>query len=81
VADRDSKAAFPRERKLTEAIVVAAREAGVLVYSGTGCADGTNGDMILLGPPFVVTEEELDRIATGLHAAIDAAIAKVAPEG
>jgi adenosylmethionine-8-amino-7-oxononanoate aminotransferase len=81
VADRETKAAFPRVTKLTEGIVAAAREAGVLVYSGTGCADGTNGDMILLGPPFVVTEDELERIAAGLHVAIDAAIAKVAPEG
>ncbi len=66
VADRETKAPFPRARKLTEAIVAAAREAGVLVYSGTGNADGTNGDMILLGPPFVVTEDELARIADGL---------------
>jgi hypothetical protein len=35
--------------------------------------------MILLGPPFVVTEDELERIAIGLHGAIDTAIAKVAP--
>jgi adenosylmethionine-8-amino-7-oxononanoate aminotransferase len=80
VADRETKAAFPRATKLTEAIVGAAREVGVLVYSGTGCADGTNGDMILLGPPFVVTEDELERITAGLHGAIDAAIAKVAPD-
>jgi adenosylmethionine-8-amino-7-oxononanoate aminotransferase len=80
VADRETKAAFPRATKLTEEIVAAARETGVLVYSGTGCADGTNGDMILLGPPFVVTEDELERIAAGLHMAIDAAIAKVAPD-
>ena len=33
--------------------------AGVLVYSGTGNADGTLGDTILLGPPFVITEDEL----------------------
>ena len=81
VADRDTKAAFPRELKLTEAIVGAAREAGVLVYSGTGCADGTNGDTILLGPPFVVTEDELERIADGLRDALDAALARIAPEG
>ena len=39
-----------------------ARERGVLVYSGTGNADGTDGDTILLGPPFVVTDDELGRI-------------------
>jgi hypothetical protein len=29
------------------------------LYSSTGCADGTNGDLVMLGPPFVITEDEL----------------------
>ena len=70
VADRVTRAPFERNLRVTEAVVVAARERGVLVYSGTGLADGTNGDSILLGPPFVVTDEELERIADGLAAAI-----------
>ena len=40
----------------------AARDAGLLLYSGTGLADGTNGDAILLGPPFVITDAELERL-------------------
>jgi len=36
--------------------------AGVLVYSGTGNANGVDGDTILLGPPFVITDSELERI-------------------
>ena len=51
--------AVPRAARITEAVVRGARERGVLVYSGTGNADGTNGDMILLGPPFIVTDDEL----------------------
>jgi adenosylmethionine-8-amino-7-oxononanoate aminotransferase len=51
--------------------VRAARAAGVLLYSGTGLADGTNGDAIVLGPPFVVTDDELLVIAERLSAAID----------
>jgi adenosylmethionine-8-amino-7-oxononanoate aminotransferase len=74
VADRESRAPFPRADRLTEAVVRGARAAGVLVYSGTGLADGTNGDSILLGPPFVVTEDELTRIVDGLATAIEAAV-------
>jgi hypothetical protein len=33
---------------------------------------------VLLGPPFVVTDEELARIADGLGEAVDAALRKVA---
>lgn len=75
VADREARAPFPRGDRLTERVVRAARAEGLLLYSGTGLADGTNGDAILLGPPFVVTDGELVRIADGLAAAIDAEVA------
>jgi adenosylmethionine-8-amino-7-oxononanoate aminotransferase len=73
VADRETRAPFPRAAKVTEAIVRGARAAGVLVYSGTGLADGTDGDAILLGPPFVITDDELTTIADVVTNAIDAA--------
>jgi adenosylmethionine-8-amino-7-oxononanoate aminotransferase len=73
VADRTTRAPFPRSAKIAEHVVREARERGVLVYSGTGHADGTNGDTILLGPPFIVTDDELRRIATVLADAIEAA--------
>ena len=74
VADRASRTPFPRSARVTEGVVAAARSAGLLVYSGTGNADGVNGDVILLGPPFVVTDEELVRISEMLAEAIDAAV-------
>ena len=57
---------------MTEAVVRAARQQGVLVYSGTGNADGTDGDQILLGPPFVITNDELTRVVETLGDAIEA---------
>src|SRR4030095_5216240 len=47
VADRDTRAPFPRTRRVTEAVVRAARRRGVLVYYGTGNANGLDGDQIL----------------------------------
>ena len=73
VADRETHTAFPRTDRVTEAVVRNAREQGLLVYSGTGLADGTDGDSILLGPPFVVTDDELVTIADRLASAIEAA--------
>ena len=82
VADRETRSPFPRAAKVTEAIVRGARAAGVLVYSGTGLADGTDGDAILLGPPFVVTDDELTTIADVVTNAVDAATgAAVAASG
>jgi adenosylmethionine-8-amino-7-oxononanoate aminotransferase len=77
VVDRETRAAFPRAAKVTERVVAAARERGVLVYSGTGNADGVDGDTILLGPPFVVTDEQLDRIVDVIGEAIDVAVTEV----
>ena len=81
VADRETRAAFPRSERVTEGVLRAARDAGLLLYPSTGLADGTNGDAIVLGPPFVVTDDELVAIADGLAAAIDRVAGAVAPVG
>jgi adenosylmethionine-8-amino-7-oxononanoate aminotransferase len=74
VDDRETRRPFPRAARLTEVVVRVARDRGVLVYSGTGVANGVDGDTILLGPPFVVTDDELVRIADETTGAIREAI-------
>jgi adenosylmethionine-8-amino-7-oxononanoate aminotransferase len=74
VADRETRAPFPRADRVTEAVLRTGRANGVLLYSGTGLADGTNGDAIVLGPSFVVTDDELVAIVDRLGAAIDAVL-------
>jgi adenosylmethionine-8-amino-7-oxononanoate aminotransferase len=78
VEDRETRRAFPRAARLTEAVVRGARDAGVLVYSGTGNANGIDGDTILLGPPFVITDAELERIVATVATAIEDATAAAA---
>jgi hypothetical protein len=73
VADRETREAFPRTARVTEGIVAAAQERGVLLYSGTGVADGVDGDTILLGPPYVITDDELTRIADVVSDSLDVA--------
>ncbi len=85
VAERETRRPYPRAARVTEAVVGAARRRGVLVYSGTGSADGTDGDTILLGPPFVVTDTELvqiaDVLAEAIVEAVDGAASVPAPAG
>ena len=78
VADRATRRSFPRSAKLIEAIMVHARDAGLLLYHGTGNADGVNGDTILLGPPFVITDAELQRCAEIVGDSIEKACAEAA---
>jgi hypothetical protein len=77
VADRATRRSFPRRARLIEKVMARARAQGLLIYHGTGNEDGTNGDTVLLGPPFVVTEAELVAIADRLGEAVDRATAEV----
>lgn len=70
VADRDSKAPFARREQVTERVVAAAFEHGLLLYSSTGHVDGTDGDLVMLGPPFVISDEECGFVIERTEAAI-----------
>lgn len=74
VADRDTKTPFPRADRVTERVVAAAMQDGLIIYSSTGCADGTDGDLIMLGPPFVITDDELSEAVGKVARAIAAAL-------
>ena len=67
VRDRETKKPFPRSRKLVEEVTARAFEHGLLVYPSAGCADGVEGDIMTLAPPFVIDEEGIDRIVKGLE--------------
>jgi adenosylmethionine-8-amino-7-oxononanoate aminotransferase len=71
VADLATRAPFPREARVAERVVAAARDRGLLLYSSTGCADGTDGDLVMLGPPLVVTDAEVDELADLTAAAVE----------
>jgi adenosylmethionine-8-amino-7-oxononanoate aminotransferase len=72
VAGRDTKEPFERNERVTERVVGAAFDHGLILYSSTGCADGTRGDLVMLGPPFVITEAELDEAVAKTVAALEA---------
>jgi adenosylmethionine-8-amino-7-oxononanoate aminotransferase len=73
VADRAERRPFARSERVTERVVAAARERGLLVYSSTGHAGG-DGDLLLLGPPLVIADVEVDEVVETLGAAIGAVL-------
>jgi adenosylmethionine-8-amino-7-oxononanoate aminotransferase len=75
VADRSTRQPFPRAHRVAERTVAAARDHGLLLYSSTGCADGTNGDLVMLGPPLVATDAEIDEMVELTTTAVEAATA------
>ncbi len=74
VADRATKATFDPSLKLHAKIKKHAFEGGLICYPGGGTADGTNGDHILLAPPFTITEDQVDELVRKLGDAVDAAL-------
>jgi adenosylmethionine-8-amino-7-oxononanoate aminotransferase len=70
VANRETKEPFPPGKRIIERVVAAARRRGLLVYSSKGCADGVAGDVVVLGPPLVITPEEIGLAAGRLAAAV-----------
>jgi adenosylmethionine-8-amino-7-oxononanoate aminotransferase len=65
VKDRVTMSPFPREEKVTERLWDALFHNGIVVYKSTGFV-GRDGDAIMLGPPFIITEELIERVVDGL---------------
>jgi len=70
VADLQTKRAFPRANKVAEMLVDKALERGLVVWPNVGHADGVDGDLAMIAPPFTISEDEIDTLASSLSSAI-----------
>ena len=75
VADRATREPFDPKLKLNGRIKREAMDRGLMVYPMGGTIDGVRGDHVLLAPPFIVEERDVDEIVSRLGEAVDAAIA------
>jgi adenosylmethionine-8-amino-7-oxononanoate aminotransferase len=71
VADEVGRRPFPRAERRAERLAARAFRAGLVTYPSGGCL-GTEGDVVMLAPPFVVTEEELTEMARILDSSLTA---------
>ncbi len=71
VADRETKAPLPAADKTHARIKKAAFDRDLMVYPMGGTLDGVNGDHVLIAPPFIVTEADVDEIVHRLAGAMD----------
>ena len=74
VKDRTTKTPFDHNKKLHAVIKQQAIKNGLLVYPMGGTIDGERGDHVLLAPPFITSEGDLDRIVELLALSIDQSI-------
>ena len=74
VADKAAKAPFAPEKRLAAGIKKAAFEQGLICYPMSGTRDGVNGDHILLAPPFIIEDDQIDEVVTKLDASISSCL-------
>ena len=74
VNDRNTKAPFDPELKIAAKIKKSAQNNGLLCYPMSGTIDGKLGDHVLLAPPFVISNDELDELVDKLSVTIDQVI-------
>jgi len=74
VADRHTKATFDPARKLHAKIKAHAFEQGLICYPMGGTIDGQRGDHVLLAPPFIIEDAQIDEVVTKLAQSIEAAL-------
>ncbi|MFD1696114.1 aspartate aminotransferase family protein [Roseibium aestuarii] len=77
VRDRETKEPFDPALKLHARIKREAMERGLMVYPMGGTINGRSGDHILLAPPFIVTEKDVETIVNRLGQAIGAALSTI----
>jgi adenosylmethionine-8-amino-7-oxononanoate aminotransferase len=76
VVDRQTKATFDPAKKLHAKVKARAFANGLLCYPMGGTIDGLHGDHVLLAPPFIVSEADVQTIVDRLAVAIDEALAQ-----
>jgi len=79
VRDRLTKEPFDPKLKLNARIKALAMEEGLMCYPMGGTLDGVRGDHVLLAPPFILEDAQLDEIVDKLSRSVDKALAETSP--
>jgi adenosylmethionine-8-amino-7-oxononanoate aminotransferase len=74
VSDRASKTPFDPKLRVHARVKKEALKAGLMCYPMGGTLDGVQGDHVLLAPPFILEEVQLDELVSKLGSALEAVL-------
>lgn len=77
VSDPETKVPFDPDLKLFLRVRRAAFERGLICYPSGGNVDGVAGDTVILSPPYIATEADLEEIAVLFGRSLRAALAEI----
>ncbi|MEI2805135.1 aspartate aminotransferase family protein [Albidovulum sp.] len=75
VESRETRAPFDPARGIHRKVKALAFEAGLICYPMGGTIDGRHGDHVLLAPPYIIEDAQIDELVTKLSSAIRRAVA------
>ncbi|MCI0693798.1 aspartate aminotransferase family protein [candidate division KSB1 bacterium] len=81
VRDKTTRAPFPRAWRVVELVSATALAHGLVVWTNVGHVDGKDGDLIMLAPPFIVTDEQVHEIVTILSRVLDMVAEEISHKG
>jgi len=67
VQHKESRRPFPPDMQIAERLTRKCMAHGLVVYPGSGHADGTSGDHVLVGPPLTITKDEVTELVRRLN--------------
>ncbi|MET4127418.1 aspartate aminotransferase family protein [Roseovarius sp. MBR-6] len=70
VEDRATKTPFAPERAINKTLKAAAFDAGLICYPMGGTIDGRHGDHVLLAPPFIIDDAQIEELVGKLGTAL-----------
>ena len=61
VADRDTRKTLDPRKAFSARVSAECLKQGMFIEYSAGCDRGQSGDMVMFGPPFIITEEQIDQ--------------------
>jgi adenosylmethionine-8-amino-7-oxononanoate aminotransferase len=71
VRDKKLKTPIPRNFKAAETLAHKLFEKGLVTWVNTGQIDGTEGDLLVIGPPLITSKDQVDEIVALLCEGLD----------
>jgi adenosylmethionine-8-amino-7-oxononanoate aminotransferase len=71
VQDKETRRPFPAAARFADSVAAAAQDLGLIVWPNSGQLEDGTGDLVMLAPPFVITEEQIGELTALLSQAVE----------